>query len=103
MQDETIILGESRLRHWLTPNLEIEGGHIGYAIRPSMRRKGFGTKILALTLQKAVTFGLEKVLVTCDTHNIGSARIIEKNGGILAGYATSPRSGVQISQYWITL
>jgi predicted acetyltransferase len=97
------IIGESRLRHFLNPELEIEGGHIGYLIRPSERRKGFGTLILALTMEKAVVQGLKRVLVTCDSDNLGSARIIEKNGGVLAGYAISPSDGKQISHYWIDL
>lgn len=97
------ILGESRLRHWLTNSLEYEGGHIGYVIRPSDRRKGYGTRILALTLEKARDLGLNRVLLTCDTDNIGSARIIEKNGGKLASQGISPSYGKPISRYWITL
>lgn len=98
-----MIIGESRLRHYLNPDLEIEGGHIGYAIRPTMRRLGYGTKILALTLEKARNLGLQRVLVTCDSDNIGSARIIEHNGGKLENYAVSPESGKQISRYWIDI
>jgi predicted acetyltransferase len=99
----TMILGESRLRHRLTPSLSVEGGHIGYAIRPSARGKGYGTQILALTLVKVRAMGLERVMVTCDMDNIPSARIIEKNGGVLSGQAISPHSGKQVSQYWIQL
>ena len=95
------ILGISRLRHHLTAVLEVEGGNIGYGIRPSARRKGYGTRILALMLEKAAELGLRRVLVTCDTDNIGSARIIEKNGGVMAGQAIAPDRGVQISRYWI--
>ncbi len=98
-----VIIGESRLRHYLNPELKIEGGHIGYAIRPSMRRRGYGALILDLTLDKARNMGLQRVLVTCDTDNIGSARIIEKNGGILESYTISPESGKQISRYWIEI
>ena len=97
------ILGRSKLRHWLTPELEHEGGHIGYDIRPSERRKGYGTMILKLTLEKARDLGLRRVLLTCDSENIGSARIIEKNGGKLSGDAVSNRSGMLISQYWIEI
>jgi predicted acetyltransferase len=97
------IIGESRLRHWLTTALEHEGGHIGYAIRPSERRKGYGTCILALTLEKAGDLGLNRVLLTCDTDNIGSARIIERNGGKLASRGISNSSGKPISRYWIDL
>ena len=101
--NDTQIFGESRLRHWLTPSLEHEAGNIGYAIRPSERRKGYGTRILALTLEKARDLGLDRVLLTCDTDNIGSARIIEKNGGKLASQGISNDSGKPISRYWINL
>lgn len=97
------ILGESHLRHDLTPALEVQGGHIGYNIRPSQRRKGYGTLILALTLEQARKVGLRRIRVTCDTDNIASARIIEKNGGKLSGQAISSWSGKLISQYWIEL
>ena len=101
--NDTQIIGESRLRHWLTTSLEHEGGHIGYVIRPSERRKGYGTCILALTLEKARDLGLSRVLLTCDTDNIGSAHIIEQNGGKLASQGISNSSGKPISRYWIDL
>jgi len=97
------IVGQSDLRHHLTPELEIEGGHIGYNIRPSERRKGYGTLILALTMEKAREMGLTRVLVTCDTDNIGSAKIIEKNGGVLASQGIDERTGKHKSRYWIEL
>lgn len=103
LKDGQTILGESKLRHSLTPALQVEGGHIGYLIRPTQRRKGYGTLILSLTLEKARTLGLQRVLVTCNTDNIASARIIEKNGGVLLGKTVSHRSGKFISQYWIEL
>jgi GNAT superfamily N-acetyltransferase len=53
VKDDEVVLGESRLRHSLTPALKHHGGHLGYVIRPSQRQKGYGTLILALTLEKA--------------------------------------------------
>jgi predicted acetyltransferase len=97
------ILGVSALRHALTPALEDVGGHIGYSIRPSERRRGYGTRILTLTLQYARALGLDRVLITCDTDNIGSARVIEKNGGVLASEGYSALVETRISRYWITL
>ena len=97
------VLGRSKLRHRLIPALECEGGHIGYDIRPSERRKGYGTLILKLTLEKAKDLGLSCVLLTCDADNVGSAKVIENNGGILSGRAVSERSGKPILQYWIEL
>jgi predicted acetyltransferase len=97
------IIGRSGLRHQLTPELEHEGGHIGYDIRPSERGKGYGTLILKLTLGRAMDIGLRRVFITCDTDNVASAKIIEKNGGKLHGRVTSRRTGKLVSQYWIEL
>ena len=103
VRDGATILGRSGLRLWLTPNLEDIGGHIGYRIRPSERRKGYGRRLLALTLDEARKRGLRDVLLTCDSDNIGSRRIIERNGGNLASENLSPQSGVLIARYWIHL
>jgi len=103
VRDENRVVGESRLRHYLTPALRIEGGNIGYFIRHAERRKGYGTRILALTLEEARAINLPRVLVTCDTDNIGSARIIRKNGGVFDGDGISPRTAKPVSQYWIEL
>ena len=97
------LIGESRLRHVLTPQLEEYGGHIGYFIRPTERRKGFGIQILALTLQKAAGLGIARARLTCESDNVASARIIERNGGQLSSYGISPVSGKRTSQYWIEL
>ena len=79
----------------------IEGGNIGYAIRPSERRKGFGTLILRLTLEKAKNIGLTRVLVTCDADNVASRKIIERNGGVLAGQVVSEHTGKLVMRYFI--
>lgn len=95
------ILGSSRLRHTLTPELEQLGGNIGYDIRPSERRRGFGTILLRLTLERARAMGLTRVRITCDADNIGSIRVIENNGGVLDAEVLSPERGKLLRQYWI--
>ena len=97
------ILGQVRLRHELNDSLKIEGGHIGYDVRPSERRKGYGTLMLGLALEKARAIGLHRVMITCDADNIASAKIIETNGGVRTATVISPRSGKPIYQYWIDL
>jgi len=99
----TTIVGISRLRHHLTPALEQERGHIGYDTCPSERHRGYGTRLPALTLEKARAKALQRVLVTCDTDNVASARVIQKYGGQLAGEVISARSGKPVSRYWIHL
>ena len=102
-RDRTTLVGFSRLRHRLVPALEHHGGHVGYAIRPSERGKGYGTLILALTLDKAHEMRLDRVLVTCDMDDAASVRVIEANGGVLENQVISNRSGKRISRYWIAL
>lgn len=97
------VVAHSGIRHRLNELLEREGGHIGYDVRPSERRKGYGTLILKLTLERARAMGLGRVLLTCDTDNTASARIIEKNGGVFDSHATSERTGKTVSRYWIDL
>jgi len=96
-----VIHGELRLRHRLNPSLLDEGGHIGYSIRPSSRRRGYGTKALELGLVKAKEKGIDRVLVTCDDDNIGSIGVIENNGGGEFERGISEWSGKLIRRYWI--
>lgn len=96
-------VGRLGLRHELNEMLRQFGGHIGYDIRPSMRRKGFGTRALALGLDEARRLGLERVLVTCSEHNIGSRKIIEANGGVLEDMVVTPFREELTCRYWIDI
>jgi predicted acetyltransferase len=83
MVDDEEVVGRISLRHTLTPWLLEVGGHIGYAVRPTARRKGHATSALGLMLRVAGERGIDPVLVTCDDDNVGSRRVIEANGGVL--------------------
>jgi predicted acetyltransferase len=83
MVDDDTVVGRISLRHSLTPWLLEVGGHIGYAVRPSARRRGHATAALALMLEVAAGRGIDPALVTCDDDNVGSRRVIEANGGVL--------------------
>ena len=98
-------IGEISIRHNLTDSLLRYGGHIGYGIRYSKWNSGYGTKMLALALKKAKHMGLNKVLITCDEDNIGSAKVIENNGGILENIIENIIEGKKIytKRYWIEL
>lgn len=92
--------GELELRHYLNASLERFGGHIGYKIRPTMRRQGYGTLICELGILEARRMGITDVLITCDDDNIGSQKVIEANGGILQDKINNQR-GVLTRRYWI--
>lgn len=78
-----IPVGLGKLRHYLTEKLKEEGGHIGYAIRPTFRNKGYGKILLKLLLEKVKDMGLEKVLITVSNNNKSSIKVALSNGGIV--------------------
>lgn len=103
--EENEFIGVVSVRHELNENLLKVGGHIGYAIRPSKRGMGYGKLILKLVLEKARGLGLRRVLVTCDSDNIGSKKIIEANGGVLENEVEADIDGRRVKKlrYWIDI
>ena len=95
------VVGETRIRHALSPALEIEGGHVGYFVHPDHRGRGLGNAILALALRELAGLGVTRVLVTCNADNERSRRVIERNGGVFDRYTVSPKSGKQVMRFWI--
>ncbi len=101
--DKDEVIGRVQIRHKLNDYLLKYGGHIGFYIRPSKRRIGYGTKILELALIETKKLGLSKVLVTCDDDNIGSQLIIEANGGALENIIAAEEGNPKKRRYWITI
>ena len=101
--DKNEFIGRLSIRHVLNEFLLKMGGHIGYEIRPSRRKQGYGTEILGLGLEKAKELGLRRVLVTCDEDNIGSKKIIEHNGGQFENAIEMEGDTVKKLRYWIDI
>ncbi|HYI32668.1 MAG TPA: GNAT family N-acetyltransferase [Glaciibacter sp.] len=95
MVENDKFVGSIAIRHELNDFLFEQGGHIGYSVRPSARRRGFAGDALRDALPIAQELGISRVLITCDETNTGSRRTIEKNGGV---YEDS-RAGKR--RYWI--
>lgn len=95
------MVGAVNIRHWLNDALLLNGGHVGDGVRPSRRREGIGTRMVALALEECRKLGISKVLMVCDRDNIASRRTIEKNGGVLENEVLV--DGVWEQRYWISL
>lgn len=96
------ILGMVNIRHELNNNLLQFGGHIGYSIRPSERRKGYAKMQLQYALEKVHKKGVNRVLLTCNDDNVGSIKTIEYCGGKLENKVHLQKHGI-IRRYWIDL
>ncbi len=90
-------LGFLSVRHELNAFLLEEGGHIGYSVRPSARRRGLATYACAWGLDHLRDLGVERALITCDDDNLASAATIERNGGVLEDVRGLKR------RYWVDL
>jgi len=92
------VIGFVSFRHSIDSEfLRTEGGHIGYSVRPSQRRRGHASRALGLTLRRAREIGLDRVLITCDEDNLASARTIESRGGVFESVVNGKR------RYWVDL
>lgn len=103
--EDGAFLGLVGVRHALNAVLERWGGHIGYSVRPSARGRGHASAMLAHALAYARTdLGLQKVLLTVNTTNAASIRVIQKHGGVLADTIPHPWiEGDRGHRYWIDL
>ncbi len=95
------IVGMIDVRHRLSDYLAKVGGHIGYSINKVYRRQGAATKMLALALEECKKLNIQNVMITCDKENIGSAKTIINNGGVMENEV--PDEGRITQRYFISL
>lgn len=101
-EERNIFIGAVNIRHYLNEGLFKTGGHIGDGIRPSERRKGYGTLLVKLALEECKKLGIKKVLMTCNKDNKGSAKTIMNNGGVLENEIIDEK-GILLQRYWISI
>jgi predicted acetyltransferase len=96
-----VVVGRSSVRFELNEFLRTLGGHIGYAVRPQFRGRGYAKEILRQSLGILQARGTSPILVTCDDDNLASAKVIEANGGVLEGVVPG-MADVPKRRYWIS-
>ena len=97
------LVGMIQVRHCFNAFLKEYGGHIGYSVRPSERRKGYACWMLNAVKPFCREIGLSAIMVTCLTKNDFSRRVILKNGGVYDATVHEPMDNQDIERYWITL
>jgi len=96
------IVGVIDLRHHLgNPVLREWGGHFGYIVRPSERKKGYAKEMVRQNLIKCKELGLHKVMITCDRNNIASEKTILANGGVFEKEVLV--DGEYTKRFWVTI
>lgn len=99
-ESDRYLLGLVNIRHMLNEHLLMYDGHIGYSIRPSERRKGYGYTQLLCALDMCDTLGINPILITCNKDNEASRKTIIKAGGIKENDVVED-NGTIIERYWI--
>lgn len=97
------LVGMIQARHRFNAFLREYGGHIGYSVRPSERRKGYASWMLNAVKPFCRSIGLDAIMVTCLTSNEASRRTILKNGGVYDVTVHEPIGNQFIERYWIDL
>lgn len=100
-ENDNKIIGTINVRWNLNKEMLRFGGHIGYGIRPTERRKGYNKINLYLGLKEAKKVGLDKVMLDCSVTNLGSDKTIKALGGILERCEKDPWDGEMTNVYWI--
>jgi predicted acetyltransferase len=80
-------------------------GHIGYAVVPWKRGRGYATRALGAMLREAGREGLAYVDITTRVDNVASQRVIEKNAGVIVDEFVTPSAlgGVRHRRYRVQL
>lgn len=81
-ENDNKIIGMINIRLKLNKQLEKFGGHIGYGIRPTERKKGYNKINLYLGLKVCKEFNINKVFLDADLKNKASWKTMEALGGI---------------------
>ena len=100
-ESDNKIVGMVNLRHYLNDYLSNYGGHIGYGIRPTERRKGYAKIQLYLALIEAQKLGIDKVMVDCINTNVGSEKTIIALGGVFDRAVVEESINETLHNYWI--
>lgn len=100
MNEQDVLVGAVNIRHRMNQKLLNCGGHIGYGIRPSYRRKGYASALLFHALQIAKSMGLSRVLLVCNAGNIGSEKTILKHGGQFESEFIEENGNI-VKRFWI--
>lgn len=100
-EEDDKIVGMVNIRLALNDALRSEGGHIGYSVRPTERRRHYGTQLLSAALKVCGVIGIREVLVSCDKDNLASSGVIKNCGGVLKNEAYSEKYGAMLQMYVI--
>jgi len=102
-KEDNRLVGMIQIRHYFNEFLEKFGGHIGYSVRPTERRKGYAKQMLRDALKYCKELNIDKVLLTCIDSNEGSRKTIIANGGVYESTVFEPEKKVNLERYWIKL
>ena len=102
-ESDSKIVGMIHVRHYFNDYLSKYGGHIGYSVRPTERRKGYAKKMLRSILPFCHDIGLDNILITCYDTNEASEKTILSCGGVYESTVYEPNDQAYLKRFWINI
>ena len=101
--DDNKLIGIGCIRNNLTKKGYDIWGNIAFGVRPTERKKGYGTKISKLLIRKAKDIGMDELIICHYESNSISPKILQKIGAQYINTVISPYSKKVIYRYRITI
>lgn len=102
-KEDNKMVGCMQVHHVLNEQMRTITGHVGYSVRPSERRKGYATQMLAKAKDYLSSFEFSEIGVSCLPENEASRRTILANGGKYVETVYLEADGVNLERYSIKL
>lgn len=96
--DDEKLVGMLNVRLSEDPFVRTFAGHIGYNVRPTCRKMGYGRACAEEAVRLCLEHGITQPVICTEPENTASQKTAEAAGFVFAGYETT-ENGIRVARY----